>query len=134
MKTNKDNVWSYQIDVSVPVLGELLPKLLPSSLTDLVGGIPALGSFHATDVILYAFGLLPAAVSQNTRNIMSTIISFVATLDPNKHGLSDLPDWPVYGKEKNQYLFKEDGPDVIVDDYRKEAMDFLNDNADSLLL
>lgn len=117
--------WSYQIEDSIPLLGQIP---LISNLG--ISNLPLLGSFHVSDVTLYTFGLVPAALSKNTLNLMSTIISFATTHDPNNHGLN-LPYWPQYNTDnKTLFRYKEDGPDLIPDTYREEAFDFQNENGD----
>jgi acetylcholinesterase len=115
----KRKSWTYQIEQSFPVLGQL--DLL-GDLTDL----PLLGSFHASDVAFNSFGLLPPLLSQNSRNIMSTNIAFVNSLDPNNHCL-DLPHWPNWTPYEKA-MYKESGRDIIKDDFREAAMRLLNDN------
>jgi acetylcholinesterase len=123
---SKRKAWSYQIEDSLPVLGQV-PLLNSLGLANL----PVLGSFHVSDVTLYAFGTVPATLSQNTLNLMSTIISFATTHDPNNHGLG-LPYWPQYNTaNRTLFRYKEDGPDLIPDTYREEAFDFQNENGDA---
>lgn len=125
----RQNTWSYQIKESLPLLGQL-ELLNPLQLTN----IPILGSFHIADVVLNAFGTLPPAISKNSLNIMSSLIQFANTLDPNTKDLG-LPHWPKYDKENpQQFQFREDGCRLIDDAYRKEQMDFLENNAASFRL
>ncbi|KAK1953688.1 carotenoid ester lipase [Colletotrichum sublineola] len=120
-------VWNYVTDVTLPSAG-LLPNLGP--LTQL----PILGSFHAFDVWFYMFAGLPNALSQNTQAYQATAISFIRTLNPNNHGLN-FEKWPRYTKDGlDTYNFREEGPKVVKDDWRVEAMQFLNDNPDSFLI
>lgn len=123
----KRNGWTYQIEQSLPILGQI----------DLLGGLtnlPVLGSFHASDVAFNSFGLLPPLLSQNSKNIMSTNIAFVNSLDPNNHGLQ-LAKWPKWTpQDKAMFNFKETGPDVIRDDFREEAMRLVNDNAETYMI
>lgn len=124
---SRQPAYTYQIEQSLPILGQVAPL---SSLT----GLPLLGSFHASEVLFNAFGSIPAAISKNTLNIMSTFIAFVNTLDPNNHGLGNLPAWPTWDPEaKSLFEFKESGCDIIKDDYREEAMAFVNENADTYM-
>lgn len=107
--------WTYQIINSLPL-----------SLN-----VPILGTFHASDVKFYDFGTLPVP---NTSNVMDTMISFVSTSDPNNHGRSDLLTWPEYDPtDKRMYQFVYSGPDIISDTYRVGPMNYIIDNADSLL-
>jgi hypothetical protein len=115
------------IEQSLPVVGAIL-------LVAPLAGLPVLGSFHASDVILNSFGLIPPSVSNLSRNIMSTIIAFVHSLDPNDHGLDDLPEWPEWdGQGKGMYRFREQGCDVVKDDFREKEIGFVNDNAEVYL-
>lgn len=117
--------YTYLIEQSLPVLGQIAPL---SSLT----GLPLLGSFHASEVLFNAFGSIPAALSKNTLNIMSTFIAFVNTLDPNDHGLQGLPEWPTWNpQQKSMFRYKESGCDIITDDYREEAMALVNEHPDT---
>ncbi|CAN8101770.1 unnamed protein product [Discula destructiva] len=119
-------VWNYIQDNDVPLLG-----LLPD--TDLTN-VPLLGSFHAYDVWFNVNGFLPAAISKNTLHRQATAVSFVRNLDPNMHGL-DIPDWPEYTAEGLEtYRFVESGPEVVKDDYRVDAMAYINAHPDSFLL
>lgn len=117
----------------VPILDEtFLGKLLGKSG---LSAIPILGSFHGFDALFYLFATLPEVVSQNTKHIMTTWISFINNLDPNKHNLENLPHWPQYDKKsKKMYHFQEAGVDIITDDYRQAGMDYFNNNPDAFRL
>lgn len=114
--------WTYLTENGATGLGSALDSML---------NIPVLGSFHVSDAALYDFGTLPVP---NSKNIMDTVISFVATLDPNNHGtgIQEWPEWSPGGKE--MYHFVNEGPGVIVDDYREAQMAWIHGNADSLLV
>jgi acetylcholinesterase len=128
--SSTQNTWTYQIELDLPLLGEI-PLLKDLGLSRL----PILGSVHLSDAVLYTFGTIPPLLSRNTRNIMGTIISFANTLDPNNHGFKDIPHWPTYGyNSKNLYQFEETGPVVINDDFREDAMRYINDNADTFVI
>ena len=130
--------WSYQIEIDIPVISSLpvLGQILKdTTLTE----VPQLGSFHIADVVLHAFGTIPPALSKNSLHIMSCLVAFVNDLDPNGHGIADLPAWPQYkwgqpalGQEQ-LFHFTESKVDLIPDDFRREAMQYLNDNAESFL-
>lgn len=131
------NQWSYQIEIDLPVLSSL--PVLGQILKDTnVTNYPQLGSFHIADVVLHAFGTIPPELSKNSLNIMSCLIAFANDLDPNGHGL-DLPQWPQYkwgepaiGQEQ-LFHFTEPTVDLIPDGFRREAMQYLNDNPESFL-
>lgn len=62
---------------------------------------------------------------------MSKVIAFAATHDPNNHGLDDLPHWPQCNTQNRApFRYREEGPDLIRDDYWKEAMDLFNSDDD----
>jgi carboxylesterase type B len=125
--SDRQPTWSYQIKQTLPGAGQI-SLLNPLRLND----IPILGSFHISDVVLNAFGTVPAAISKNTLHIMSSLIQFANTLDPNVQGLG-LPQWPRYNPQSpRQFQFREDGPRIIGDAYRKAQMDFLENNAAQL--
>ena len=127
MTSSRQPTWSYQIKQSLPLLGQI-SLLNPTQLNDL----PVLGSFHISDVALNAFGTIPATLSKNTLNIMSSLITFANNLDPNTQGLG-LPTWPKYNPNApQQFQFREDGCRIIGDEYRKTQMDFIEKNAAQL--
>jgi acetylcholinesterase len=110
----RQNAWSYQIADTVRILGRV-----PLLNKDQLAQISVTGAFHISDVVLYAFATIPAAISKNTLNIMSTFISFANSLDPNNHGLKSLPVWPKYDNAKPQlFQFREDQCAIIADDCR----------------
>lgn len=122
----KAPIWAYRTQVSLPL--PLIDNTFLGGLLGLTGltDIPLLGSFHSFDTTFYLFETLPAALSNNVKNIMGTWISFVYNQDPNQHGLK-LPYWPQYDQNaKKMFLFKETGPNVITDTYRSEQMDYIN--------
>ena len=130
---HKGPKWSYQTEVALP-----LPLIDDTFLGGLIGKtglthVPVLGSFHAFDVLFYLFGTLPDLVSKNSKNIMTTWISFVHNSDPNIHDLKNAPHWPQYETDsKKLYHFQETGLDVITDDYRQEQMNYINEIGDNL--
>jgi acetylcholinesterase len=125
-------IWNYQTEITLPlsvldnsIVGELLGT---TGLTN----VPVLGSFHAFDALFYLFETIPAALSHNVQNIMSTVVSFVNHQDPNYHNLN-IPKWPQYDlNARKSYQFKETGPKIITDNYRQAGTDFFNNNAGTL--
>jgi carboxylesterase type B len=53
-------------------------------------------------------------------------ISFFVHLDPNYHGLLDVPQWEKYGKEGREMHVKLDSVRLEADNYRKEGIEFIN--------
>ncbi|RDW60637.1 carboxylic ester hydrolase-37 [Coleophoma cylindrospora] len=125
--------WNYLIEQAVP-----LPLIDETPLGEIIAetgvtGIPVLGSFHVSDVVLNWFGTLPASVSQNSYHLMGVLVSFVNHLDPNQHGMASVPTWPEYNSTSRETIrWQESGVDVIVDDYRQEQMNYLNEIGDYL--
>ncbi|MCO5549790.1 hypothetical protein L7F22_003264 [Adiantum nelumboides] len=132
------NLWSYQIEIDLPLLSRI-PLVGPILESLKLTKLPQLGSFHIADVVLHAFGTIPASVSKNSLHIMSTLIAFAHDLDPNTHGLKEIPNWPQYkwgqpaaGREQLLH-FTESKVDLINDDFRRPQMQYLNDNAENFL-
>ncbi|KAJ2929060.1 hypothetical protein H1R20_g8034, partial [Candolleomyces eurysporus] len=106
-------------------------------------GVPASGADalflsdavpHAAE-IAYVYGQVPptaGAASQNLSVVMMDYwISFTVSLDPNDGKGVERPNWPQY-KDKNQVLLQLEGGNttVVKDDFREEAIGFLNKNAE----
>ncbi|KAF2756481.1 sterol esterase [Pseudovirgaria hyperparasitica] len=128
----KNKVYNYLLETVVPSAGlDGLPIVGTLLNTLKLANIPVLGSFHVSDVVLYWFGLLPPTVSRNSLHLMSVLVSFVNHLDPNQHGLSDLPKWPLFDESGRKTMhLRESQTDIITDDYRANAIKFINDNGD----
>ncbi|KXH32332.1 sterol esterase carbohydrate esterase family CE10 [Colletotrichum simmondsii] len=128
--------WNYQVDQALPAAvldgSATLGAVTAADYADAsaLEAIPYLGSFHASDVVLNFFGTLPA---NNSRHLMGTLIAFVNNLDPNKHDMSDVPTWPQYeSTSRSTILWGEAGAEIVADDYREEAIAYLNEIGDSL--
>lgn len=122
--------WNYQTKFSVPlsVLGDSLVGKLLGQLK--LTNIPYLGSFHASDVFFYFFGTIPDSISNNSRHLMGSLVHFVHDLDPNH---DEIPTWPEWDSEALETMhFREEGLELVTDDYRKEGMDYINEIKDSI--
>ncbi|KAI5923679.1 Alpha/Beta hydrolase protein [Camillea tinctor] len=56
-------------------------------------------------------------------------ISFVVDQDPNNHGISDIPEWPVYNNSlgyASEFYFNTESPRAQLDNYRLEGTTFIN--------
>lgn len=126
--------WNYLIEQSIPLPNASDIPLVSAFLNNSgLTEIPILGSFHASDVILNWFGTLPGTVSKTSYHLMGTLIAFVNDLNPNDHGMANVPDWPQYDDEQKSTMhWQETGVEIIADDYRQEAMAYLNEIGDSL--
>ncbi|SMQ51504.1 unnamed protein product [Zymoseptoria tritici ST99CH_1A5] len=124
------NKWNYYTKFSIPlsvagdtVVGKLLAGL---KLTT----IPVLASFHASDVFFYFFGTIPDTVSLNTRHLQGSLVSFIHDLDPNH---DEIPNWPQWSSGSLDTMhFREEGLELIKDDYRAEGMAYINEIGDSI--
>lgn len=92
-------------------------------------GIPILGTFHASD-ILVTYGYTPSFASES---VQTYYISFFNTMDPNE-GTTGLPDWPQWsqGNQLLQFEAVSNGP--IADDFRNASCNFIAANIASLNL
>ncbi|KAI5359782.1 putative carboxylesterase, type B, carboxylesterase type B, active, alpha/Beta hydrolase [Septoria linicola] len=122
--------WNYVTAFTVPlsvigdsIVGKLLGQLKATK-------IPYLGSFHASDVFFYFFGTIPDTISNNSRHLMGSLVHFVHDLDPNH---DEIPQWPQWDSANLESMhFREQGLELIKDDYRKEGMDYINEIKDSI--
>ncbi|KAJ2932844.1 hypothetical protein H1R20_g4251, partial [Candolleomyces eurysporus] len=112
----------------------------PYGTGDELFGLPASYKRHASLIshaaeIAYVYGQLPPTAGAASQNlsvvIMDYWISFTVSLDPNDGKGVERPKWPQY-KDKNQVLLQLEGGNttVVKDDFREEAIGFLNKNAE----
>ncbi|KAK4049114.1 hypothetical protein OIO90_005584 [Microbotryomycetes sp. JL221] len=97
-----------------------------SYLSRALRATPFLGTFHASDLLSLFFSPLDPA-----NEIQSRYIAFANNLDPNVPGL---PYWPKYGTNQTSLQFTDTKSSLIFDTYRRDAIAFWGDNADSLSL
>ncbi|KAK0229994.1 triacylglycerol lipase 3 [Armillaria nabsnona] len=95
-----------------------------------------LGVHHASEID-FVYGQLNSSSEPASSILLSEMmvdywVSFATSLDPNDGLGTSRPFWPQYTPE-NEVLLQLDGDNttVIPDDYRKEAIEFLRDNADA---
>lgn len=88
--------------------------------------VPALGTFHASD-LLFAFGVLPGPI---TDTIQTHYISFVNHLDPNTiKPQGTIIHWPGWNSTDPQLLHMLAlSNDVLADDFRQGAYEVLQNN------
>lgn len=86
--------------------------------------IPALGTFHGSDILAFS-GLAPGFPSSS---IQSYYISFINTLDPN-NGTDGLTEWPQWSKAQELLHFNSFSNDILADDFRSESYDYLLEHA-----
>ncbi|KAJ2916219.1 hypothetical protein MD484_g4211, partial [Candolleomyces efflorescens] len=91
------------------------------------------GVYHTAE-IPYVYGQLPQTANGASQNLSLAMvdywISFTTSLDPNDRKGVKRPTWPQY-EFKNQKLLQLEGGNttVVLDRFRKEAIEFLNSNA-----
>ena len=88
---------------------------------------PVLGTFHASDILQTFYGLFNNNAARTTRGYY---FSFAYHMDPNVD--SGFDNWPQWSKSRQLMNFHAHDNDLIDDDFRKEASDFLIKNAASL--
>ncbi|EGG02518.1 lipase [Melampsora larici-populina 98AG31] len=90
--------------------------------------VPYLGAFHGTDVV-NVLGILSGS---RTVEYQSRWISFANTMNPNVAGY---PDWPNYGQDRQMLEIGPNGSKgTIIDDFRQEAIQYINDHDSDLAL
>ncbi|KAH7091971.1 Alpha/Beta hydrolase protein [Paraphoma chrysanthemicola] len=62
-----------------------------------------------------------------SRRVMRMWTSFAYDLDPNGHGIANLPHWPQYGENASNFVFRADVSYVEADEDRREGVSFIND-------
>jgi hypothetical protein len=51
-------------------------------------------------------------------------ISFIHDLDPNNHGISNMPNWPEYSVSPQNFVFRVNESVVEGDDWRLEQLEY----------
>ncbi|KAM0787823.1 hypothetical protein ACM66B_003877 [Microbotryomycetes sp. NB124-2] len=87
---------------------------------------PFLGTFHGSDLLSLFF-----TPNDPATEIQSRYIAFANTLNPNVPGYTY---WPQYGTNQTLLQFTDSKSSLLFDTYRKEAIAFWGDNANSLSL
>lgn len=112
-----DNVYSYRWDA---------PRFNNTPTT--------IGVNHFSE-IPFVFGNTEQTITplgNDTENIaLSRLIgrmwtSFAYDLNPNGHGVNDIPAWPQYKKQVSNFVFRKDKSYIEADDDRKEGVAYIN--------
>ena len=158
MVSNYDNIWDYgspfrtgifnnifpQFKRIAAILGDMTFTLTRRTFLDTASQInpdvpswsylssydyltPVMGTFHASDILQVFYGLFPNNAAKTTRGYF---FSFAYHLDPNVG--NDFDNWPQWSQSRELMNFNAHSNSIITDDFRKEASDFLINNADSL--
>jgi carboxylesterase type B len=90
-------------------------------------GTPFLGTFHGSDLLQVFYGLVPNYASKSMR---SYYYSFVYNLDPNTG--NDYRAWPQWSVSKQLMQTYSSFSQVISDDFRSDAYDWIAGNVASL--
>ncbi|KAI8957936.1 sterol esterase [Daldinia sp. FL1419] len=94
-------------------------------------GTPILGTFHASDILQVFYGILPNYASNA---IQSYYISFVYNMDPNEGTSSDIAKWPQWKEKKELMQFWSNKSNLLADDFRSKAQEYLTAKASIFLL
>ncbi|KAG5954306.1 hypothetical protein E4U57_004595 [Claviceps arundinis] len=94
-------------------------------------GLPFLGTFHASDILQVFMGLLP---NYATKSCRTYYLNFVHNLDPNQ-GEGGYAHWPMWKEARKLMWFRWGfGNDVLGDDFRDKAFDYLLASGESLYI
>ncbi|PHH88827.1 hypothetical protein CDD83_6996 [Cordyceps sp. RAO-2017] len=89
-------------------------------------GLPFIGTFHAADVLQVFFGLPPNHAMRSARTYY---LNFLYNQDPNR-GVAGLARWPDWRDGRQLLWFRSAfANDLIADDFRSGASDWLEKNA-----
>lgn len=92
-------------------------------------GTPFLGTFHASDLLQVFYGIAPNHAARSCRTYY---FNFLHNQDPNK-GVGGFGEWPAWKKAKKLMWFRwAFANDILADDFRSEAADFVSENRDIL--
>ncbi|KAJ5108898.1 hypothetical protein N7456_005573 [Penicillium angulare] len=119
MSNFTDNVYSYRWDVAAlndtTTIGVQHFAEIPFVFANPVQNVTSLGADLPGRL---ALGQLAARMWT----------SFAADLDPNGHGISNIPEWSRFSSHTENFVFRlpRDQSYVEADDYRVEGMDYIN--------
>lgn len=92
-------------------------------------GTPGVGTFHASDILQVFYGILP---NNAMRSCRTYYFNFLYNLDPNK-GVGGYGKWPRWKENQELMWFKSaEKNDILKDDFRSTAADWLEKNIDIL--
>ncbi|GAB0134511.1 hypothetical protein EsDP_00002878 [Epichloe bromicola] len=92
-------------------------------------GTPFLGTFHASDLLQVFYGIAPNHAARSCR---AYYFNFLHNQDPNK-GVGGFGNWPSWKEAKKLMWFRwAFANDILADDFRSEAADFISKNRDIL--
>ncbi|GAA6023879.1 hypothetical protein JCM10207_000513 [Rhodosporidiobolus poonsookiae] len=96
----------------------------------------ALGTTHFVEVA-YVFSVPHEFKTANTLGnrpgdaelaqlLTSQWVSFIHGLEPNSHGIADIPTWPNYQDGQENFVHRRHGSVVEKDDWREEGIEFIS--------
>ncbi|KAG6004988.1 hypothetical protein E4U21_000560 [Claviceps maximensis] len=92
-------------------------------------GTPFLGTFHSSDMLQVFYGVLPNFAMKSCRTYY---FNFLHNQDPNK-GVAGYSNWPKWKEAKKLMWFRwAFANDILADDFRSEAFDFIAASKNSL--
>ncbi|KAL5594083.1 uncharacterized protein BROUX77_007430 [Berkeleyomyces rouxiae] len=99
-----------------------------SYLSSYFYGTPILGTFHASDILAMWYGIPGGNVIDSMRRYY---VNFVYHLDPNG-GASDQQEWPQWGQARKLMHFQNPKNNIIDDNFRSAAFDWINQHVSGL--
>lgn len=95
-------------------------------------GTPVLGTFHASDLVQFFYGVEPNYAAGAFR---SYLFSFVASLDPNTGSTeAGYPRWPQWKESRQLLQFNADSAGYLADDFRADSYAWIKANIGILRL
>jgi len=91
---------------------------------------PMFGSCHGAE-IEYVFNSPQLRAIQNSSRVMDVVvgswISFIVDLDPNNHGIKDIPKWEDYSEHHSNFVIQDGNFGMEPDTFREEGIALINE-------
>lgn len=94
-------------------------------------GTPVLGTFHASDILQFFFGVYD---NYAAKSIRTYYFNFLYSLDPNADLDGTYPEWPSWRNTTALMNFGADKTTVIQDNFRAESYEVIKKIGSALRL
>lgn len=94
-------------------------------------GTPVLGTFHASDILQFFFGIYD---NHAAKSIRTYYINFIYSQDPNAELNGTYPEWPRWGKTNELLNFAADKTTIMKDNFRASSYEAIKSLGDVLRL
>ncbi|KJZ73129.1 hypothetical protein HIM_07513 [Hirsutella minnesotensis 3608] len=125
-----DMVFTLSRRVMLKIVTRVKPQMpVWSYLASYDYGTPFLGTFHGSDLIQVFYGILPNNAMRSSRTYY---FNFLYNQDPNI-GVGGYDHWPQWKENNDLMWFKWAwSNDILKDDFRSTASDWIHENANSI--